>query len=262
LEKVEIRLNEPAEARRAAALAVLRKWCSLRPVLEGYLHAPEEVTFEWKDLGEKLRDLHTIGCWFYFPFTSWIPPKRHEVQRQADGKWIISSDKELIEAIHSASMYTFVNTVVSGLHPGPAPGKSGKVAVYAYRRVGAKKATSSSSYCTYSDLGGNGIFFGPRYRLLVHEYDSWRPGCTISAGLGQLALPRHMFHVIGVYVHAITRDDLEGKEALAQHLSLRVDSWHPEFEMPVSDEHSDTPIAPMGSVPRSASCGLDELSAT
>jgi hypothetical protein len=35
-----------------------------------------------------------------------------------------------------------------------------------------------------------------------------------------------------------------------------------EFEMPVSDEHSDIPIAPMDSVPRSASCGLDELSAT
>jgi hypothetical protein len=228
-------------------------------MLKGYLHAPEEVEFEWKDLGDELQNIHKLGCWFYFPLQTWFPPKRDEVQLQADGKWIISSDKELCEAIHSASMYSFVNTVVSGLLPGPSPGKSGKIGVYAFKRTGSRRASSSSFYATYSDLGANGLFFSARYRLLVHEYKTSWEGCGISAGMGQIACPLHMYHCIGVYVHAICVDDLEGNERLAEHLTLRVDTWHPECELPVCDEASRSAYAPLGSVPRSASSGLADL---
>ena len=214
----------------AVTNAVLRQWIALRPDLMLRLEPPTVVQYPWYDTeGREITDLHDVGRWYYFKMKEWLPapPRGVDVAARA------FAGEPLTETIHSASMYTVLQSVVHGLKPGPKPGKKGLTGVYVYRNVIRKIATSSSGYAVYSDLAHNGIFFAPRYQVFFSQRMFGDAGKAYSAGDAQCALAEGMYYVAGLYIHAVTRQQILARAPKVE-LWFNCDRWHPEMELPVA----------------------------
>lgn len=97
-----------------------------------------------------------------------------------------------------------------------------------------KRAIASSGYAVYTDLGWNGIFFAPRFLVCVQN---WRVGNDfpgISVGGGQLCLQPGMYHLKGVYIHAVTGDHVR-REGPHRKLWFSADRWLSAYETPVEE---------------------------
>ena len=96
-------------------------------------------------------------------------------------------------------MYSVHSAIRKGLIPGSEIGRGNKTGVYAYRPQGNRNARSSSGYAVYSDLAKNGLYFSPRFELVIQMWTAGRADVgKISVSEGQLALQPGMFHITGL----------------------------------------------------------------
>jgi hypothetical protein len=216
---------------------ILGNWFRARPLLRAMLFQPKEQPFLWrlKDTNPVTVDttLHDIGKWYYIKLRQEVPA--FPVGTQIHMPRPTLSGNVFEEMVHCCSMYTLANCVLNGVLPGPIKGKGGKHGVYAYNRLGTTAtAIKSSSYCVYESLCtcGCGIFFGVRLCLEVQTWRTHEFG-KVSVGFGQMCLPREMFHLVGFYIHVMTRDDLDIWEGTTDTLNLwfQCGNWDPRYEM-------------------------------
>ena len=218
-------VGEPADHIYEVALPILQRWLAARPRLQQLLGEPQRVSYEWgpnRD-GRPLRPgLHDAGIWFYMPLREWCPPPPAGTVGWKVRGW------DLSRAIHASNMYVLHSVVVDGLEPGPDLGRGNVRAVYAFPACGDGEAASSSGYAVYSDLAGMGIVFSPRMELAVQL---WRSGeesvGKISVGGNQWALRPGVFHLTGIWIHALAESEMRSDAILyTAH-----DEWFPEYEM-------------------------------
>ena len=206
--------------------AILHRWLALRPGLMQRLAPPQVVPYPWFDANnEPIVNMHTVGGWYFFKLKHWLPAPPEGVRVGSR----TFKDEPLTEVIHSASMYTAWCSIIHGLKPGENPGKRGMTGVYCYRNRKRQAAISSSMCGVYSDLANNGIFFSPRYQLFFSETMHMDACQAWSAGNGQIALKEHMFYLAGLYIHALTRQELLRHSAKLQ-LWFNCDQWQPGME--------------------------------
>lgn len=213
--------------------SVLRLWFGQRPELVRVLQPPQVPTeYVWyKDLhndDEGLLDVHSIGRWYYFELRDWKPAPPAGTDKSTGQ----CGEHKLTDAIHASSMYSVGSTLLMGLWPGITPGKGNRTGVFTFDNRTMKRAISSSGYCMYTDLAWNGIFFGPRFVVAIQK---WRVGGdmgAISVGGGQLCLQPGIYHLKGVYIHAVTAEMIRSPGA-HQQLWYAADRWLPEYEYPL-----------------------------
>ena len=191
------------------------------------LAPPKLITLPWlHENSNPIENLHSFGRWYYFEYKNWTPQPPEGVDMVAK----TYKGVPLIEVFHGASMYTFWSSVVHGLHPGPKPGKGGKIGLYTYRNISRHLAKSSSGYVVHSDLGQNGIYYGPRYRVFFSAKMLEEAGEAWSAGQKQIVLKEGFFFVTGVYIHAVTPQDVRSRRDCTD-LWMYADEWHADVEM-------------------------------
>jgi hypothetical protein len=214
----------------ALADATLRSFVMSRPSLCELFERPRvPVLYAWSHLEKGFEDMHDVGRWYFLKLRKPIPEAWPDAILQKEGLRRDDSSP-LTELVHSASMYTFANTAKWGLWPGRSATKGGLKGVFAFPRESLKVATSSSGYCLYSDLGGAGVYFAPRWQIMFRRGSS-----RYSAGSKQYACPAGTYQVCGVYIHAMTADLAKQRLGRAS-LWFNSDTWHPEYEEPVHEE--------------------------
>ena len=180
-----------------------------------------------------LTDLHDIGRWYYYKLRKELPPFPEGTRLHMTRPML--AGESFTQLVHCGSMYGLASIVMNGLAPSATPGRGGKLGLYCFKTQRRQVyASKSSSYCCYESLCkcGHDIFFGPRFML---EGQMWRVHDEggFAAGQGQQCVPAGAYHLVGVYVHVMTRDELDLLHELseANKLWFKCGHWDPQYEV-------------------------------
>ena len=216
--------------------AILRDWFAQRPAVAARLFPPVDDILVWEDPDEKRRgltDMHDIGRWYYYKLKKEVPA--FPVGTHFHLSRPVLGHESFTQLVHCSSMYTLANTVMNGLSPSTIPGKGNKIGLYCFKTQSREVyASKSSHYCCYESLCacGHDIFFGPRFML---EGQMWRvhEEGKMSMGNGQQCVPAGAYHLVGFYVHVMTRDELDIVHELsdAKKLWFKCGHWDPRYEV-------------------------------
>ena len=214
-----------------AAEPVLKHWMTLRPGLLDSFRSLEARPYPWTagpgESEEQLSKTHSWGIYFYCELKEWLPKPRADID-VLTGRSSRYHDA-LESVIHASSMYSVHRTTLTGLEPGPLPGKGGMHGVYCFRPCGLSPAISSSGYAVYSWIGAS-FLASPRYDIAAETYRAGEPDIgKISAGDGQLCLKPGMYYLRGVFFHVLSRRDV----ARGPPTWVNWDDWLPEHELPL-----------------------------
>ena len=210
---------------------VLRKFFQLRPEMMFDLEPPVRKNYAWLDSAGTSMDLiHQVGTWYYFALRAWKPEPPLLEMDMAARRFL---GEPLTELIHASNMYTFRRSVAEGLKAGETAGRGSMIGVYGYRLQNHKPnalAKSSSGYGIYSDIGGVGIYYSTRFQIMISEHQLGMEGIAYGAGAGQVAVPDDKIWLTGVWVHAVTEEEVKSR-GQDQALWFQADEWHQDMEL-------------------------------
>ena len=177
--------------------------------------------------------MHDIGRWYYYKLKTEVPPFPEGTLLHMPRPTLAGNVFE--QLVHCGSMYGLASSVLNGLAPSAVPPKRGKLGLWTYQTRSRKvMASKSSGYCCYDSLCscGHDIFFGPRFMLEGQMWGTCEGIGGFAAGCGQQCIPAGLYHLVGVYVHVMTRDDLDlcPEDSETRDLWFNCGRWDPRFE--------------------------------
>ena len=129
--------------------------------------------------------------------------------------------------MHCTCLYNVPKLLISGLVPGPNPGKGNTHRVYCYPMEGASMAMKSSAYCVYTCPFEDGWYWGARCELQVAKGLSWKR--KMAVGTAELAAWPGSYSMSALWVHVMHEQEIRTQYGEPVQLYYQCDKWNPEL---------------------------------